>query len=164
MEILESYLRPALVPDERWDDVRRWSRNHRFVRWARSEYMFAEFGSEARDALLAYPELRTAPLLAKSRERSVVLRALGGGLGGGGGSERRPPPPPPSSRSLTRALRMRSWSRTKNVDAGWERMGEIGPFLCIAATRLEQFSFDHALIIETGICSYSAYGIGRVDG
>ena len=57
--------------------------------------MFAEFGSEARDALLAYPELRTAPLLAKSRERSVVLRALGGGLGGGGGVRTTSPPPSP---------------------------------------------------------------------
>jgi hypothetical protein len=44
LHILERYLRPALVPDEQWSDVRRWQFNARLLKWARAEFLLAKYG------------------------------------------------------------------------------------------------------------------------
>ena len=45
LEALEGYLRPALVPNERWEDIpSRWYFNTPFVKWARLELLKAKYG------------------------------------------------------------------------------------------------------------------------
>jgi len=50
MTYLERTLRPSLVPNERWHDVRMWQFNSRFLRWIRREILEAQYGILVSDA------------------------------------------------------------------------------------------------------------------
>mmetsp|Transcript_6991 Transcript_6991/g.20952 ORF Transcript_6991/g.20952 Transcript_6991/m.20952 type:complete len:521 (-) Transcript_6991:33-1595(-) len=119
---LESYLRPAIVPNERWDDVVRWQHNRRFVRWARSEFLAAKYGQALRVALKEYPELNVAPLQNRIKAKASIRNAF---RRVDASSTDRDSTPLPSARLLSKELKMERWSRGKNVDAGWDRMTKI---------------------------------------
>lgn len=46
MESFEKYIRPVLLPNEKWSDRHTWAFNHRFVMWLRKEYLMAKFSQE----------------------------------------------------------------------------------------------------------------------
>lgn len=68
LAVLERYLRPALLPNEKWSDVAGWMFHIRLVKWARSEVLWALHGDHVKTALLAYPKLRRSPQLLTARE------------------------------------------------------------------------------------------------
>jgi len=74
--VLESYLRPALVPNERWSDVQKWQFHSRLLRWARTEFLTAKYGAAIRSALHAFPTLRKSPQLQSAPNRGVVAKLL----------------------------------------------------------------------------------------
>ncbi|MGK3736156.1 MAG: hypothetical protein ACI8RD_007514 [Bacillariaceae sp.] len=76
--VLDEYLRPSLLPNNRWSDVENnWRYHLRVVAWARKEFLISKYGPHIQEALMAYPQLRNSPQL------------LGTTSGGSGGSLRR---------------------------------------------------------------------------
>jgi len=65
--VLERYVRPALLPNERWSDARQWQFHSHIVKWVRGEYLWAKFGPHVQSALLAYSQLRDAPQMQPTR-------------------------------------------------------------------------------------------------
>ena len=61
IQVLEKYLRPALVPDETWSNIRRWQFHSRLIKWARKEYLLAKHLPRLRTALDAFRALRESP-------------------------------------------------------------------------------------------------------
>ena len=111
LEALEGYLRPALVPNERWEDIpSRWYFNTPFVKWARVELLNAKYGENVRDTLM---------LPKYSAELSAMLPGLAAG------TDAAPPDHPPSMATLTKAFQMTEWTRDKNSDAVSNRVRAI---------------------------------------
>ena len=116
--VLERYLRPVLVPNEKWSDVQRWRYHTRFLKFARTEYLRARYGSDLRAALEKYPKLRRSPQITLGGS----LRRL---LGGGSDTAEFQTVMLPSSTTLINALNMKTWKRTKDSDAIWIRMTDL---------------------------------------
>lgn len=116
--VLERYLRPVLVPNEKWSDVQRWMFHTRFLKFARTEYLRARYGSDLRMALAKYPKLRRGPQI----QLGGSLRRL---LSGGSDSAEFQSVMLPSSTTLIKALNMTTWKRTKDADAIWNRMTDL---------------------------------------
>ena len=110
LESLEGYLRPALVPNERWEDIpSRWYFNTPFVKWARLEYLKAKYGEDVSNTLL---------LPKYSEELSAMLPGLAG-------NDAAPPDRPPSVETITKAFQMTDWTRQKDADAVSNRVKAI---------------------------------------
>ena len=124
LQALQTYLRPALVPNEQWGDVVRWYFNTRFVKWARMEYLTAKYGDDVRMALSMpkYGDLSSVlPMAATNSSNTAPLE--GGGTKDASISISSPPPP--SAATLIKAFNMKHWTREKNSDAVSDRMREI---------------------------------------
>lgn len=113
--VLESYLRPALVPRERWADVQKWQFHARLIKWARTEFLAARHGGAIRSALHSYPALRKSPQLQSAPNRGVVATLL---------FEKEPDPSDaglsttfkvPTTAILTKAFDMQNWKTTKDL-------------------------------------------------
>ena len=76
LAVLEKYMRPSLVPNEKWSDVQKWQFHSRLIKWARKEYLSVTHGPQVRAAFVAFPELQTARQLA--RRRRTITRLLAG--------------------------------------------------------------------------------------
>jgi hypothetical protein len=77
LQVLEKYLRPALVKNEQWSNVQTWQFHNRFRQWARTEFLVAKHGPDLRGALDAFPAVRRSPQLTGSRS---LQRRMGGRL------------------------------------------------------------------------------------
>jgi hypothetical protein len=77
VQVLEKYLRPALVNNEQWSNVQTWQFHNRFLQWARTEFLLAKHGPDLRGALDAFPAVRQSPQLTGSRS---LQRRMGGRL------------------------------------------------------------------------------------
>jgi hypothetical protein len=77
LQVLEKYLRPALVKNEQWSNVQTWQFHNRFRQWARTEFLLAKHGPDLRAALDAFPAVRRSPQLTGSRS---LQRRMGGRL------------------------------------------------------------------------------------
>ena len=140
MAALERYLRPVLVPNEKWSDVTRWMFHTRFLKFARTEYLLAQYGSDLRAALTKYPRLRQGPQVSVGGS----LRMLLGGefLKGDFQSVVLP-----SSKTLVSAFQMKSWNRSKDPEAIWDRMTELttqlgGEIISVPGTSLRFPALD----------------------
>lgn len=124
LQVLEEYLRPVLVPNERWSDVTRWHFHHRFLKWARAEFLAAKYGPELQEALQAYPKLRSGPQVQKRMSRGNTLLSF---LGGGGQRAQSDDDELilPNSNTVIKGFQMGKWNRRKDVDAGWRHLANI---------------------------------------
>jgi hypothetical protein len=67
---LESYLRPALLPNEQWSDVNPWRFHKRLLKWVRTEFFRAKYGLDVQGALLYHdPALKQSPQLAIAKQQ-----------------------------------------------------------------------------------------------
>jgi len=71
VSVLEQYLRPALVQQEKWSDVMKWNFNRHFIKWARTEFLRAKHGTAVQDSLQTYPKLRQSPQLSAMSSRRL---------------------------------------------------------------------------------------------
>ena len=111
LEALEGYLRPALVPNERWEDIpSRWYFNTPFVKWARLELLKAKYGEDVKSTLMM-PKY--------SAELSAMLPGIAAS------KDAMPPDQPPTMATLTKAFQMTEWTREKNTDAVSNRVRAI---------------------------------------
>lgn len=131
VSLLESYLRPALLPNERWSDVRLWQFHHRIVKWARTETLLAKYQDELRLTMDAFPALRRSPQLSWRRRKSPVASLLTTGKLPVDDVERsdnkndhalaRLPP----CLLVTQAFGLERWSQNKNLRATGREMARI---------------------------------------
>ena len=123
LKILESYLRPVLVPNEKWSDVVRWQYHTRFLKWAREEFLFAKYRSALLDGLERYPNLRSAPQIAAAVQNRVCNRVFGDPKKDDNTllktSEL------PSAKLVIDAFGMQQWTRDKDEEGEFARMEEI---------------------------------------
>jgi hypothetical protein len=68
LQILEKYLRPALVPHECWSDIRLWQFHYRIIKWIRTEYLIAKYRPSLRRIL--FDESSTYKSIRKSQQLS----------------------------------------------------------------------------------------------
>jgi hypothetical protein len=135
IQVLEKYLRPALVQNEHWGNVQTWQLHNRFLQWARTELLLAKHGPDLRAALDAFPAVRQSPQLTGSRS---LQRRMGGRLTqmlAGGGSLPLDQPETnadsnsnsklPTSVTLSKAFRLNDWSRGKDHGATGKEMRRI---------------------------------------
>jgi hypothetical protein len=61
IRVFERYLRPALIPNEKWSDVRKWQFHSRLIKWVRAEFLVAKYGSSVRRIFKSFPALRKSP-------------------------------------------------------------------------------------------------------
>jgi hypothetical protein len=134
IRVLESYLRPALVKNERWSDVRRWQFHSRLVKWARTEFLLAKYGGVIRNALHSFPTIRKSPQLAGSsllQPGGAAASLLAGKLPFDlfeddhvdereGGTAKLP-----LSSLLTKAFGMNDWKLTKDEKAAQKEVARI---------------------------------------
>lgn len=119
LEAFESYMRPILVPNEKWSDVMRWQFQIRFLNWARVEFLRAKFGLDLKEAIDAYPKLRMGPQASVTQAKRK-LGFLVARQDDGKGKEWLPSIP--STNTVLKAFQMKNWSRNKNSNAGWKQM------------------------------------------
>ena len=111
LEALEGCLRPALVPNERWEDIpSRWYFNTPFVKWARLELLKAKYGEDVKSTLMM-PKYST--------ELSAMLPGLAAN------KDAVSPDQPPTLATVTKAFQMTDWTREKNTDAVSNRVRAI---------------------------------------
>ena len=122
LQAFESYMRPILVPNERWSDIMRWQMNIRFLHWARNEFLAAKYGLDLKEALEAYPKLRSGPQVLESKAKRKLKFVLGDKDSAG---EKEWLQSTPSAHLVQTAFQMQSWSRKKDNDAAWKRMIQI---------------------------------------
>jgi len=122
LQALQTYLRPALVPNEQWGDVVRWYFNTRFVKWARMEYLAAKYGDDVRMALSMpkYGDLSSVLPMAAAAATNSSNNAAPKDASISISSS-----PPPSASTLIKAFNMKHWTKEKNSDAVSDRMREI---------------------------------------
>ena len=71
LQVFEKYIRPALLPNNTWSDVRIWQFHHRILKWLRTEYLIAKYRPTIRQILLQSDQshhksaLRKSPQLTK---------------------------------------------------------------------------------------------------
>lgn len=122
LTILESTLRPVLVPNEKWSDVNRWMFHARFVSWARNEYLYTMHSSELHDVFTKFPALRRGPQLSSAlrnqmrrevgrddNQRTIIYRAQN----------------LPSTNTIVKAFGMDGWTGQKNRNATWLQMDTL---------------------------------------
>jgi hypothetical protein len=51
LRVLERYIRPALVYNERWSDIRQWQFHSRILKWTRTQYLIARYSPTIRHLL-----------------------------------------------------------------------------------------------------------------
>ena len=113
LEALEGYLRPALVPNERWEDIpSRWYFNTPFVKWARLELLKAKYGEDVQSTLMM-------------PKYSTELSAMLPGLAAAANKDTVSPDQPPTLATLAKAFQMADWTREKNTDAVSDRVRAI---------------------------------------
>lgn len=118
METFESYMRPILVPNEKWSDIMRWQFHVRFVNFVRVEYLAAKWGLDLKDAIEAYPKLRIGPQASATR----MKRKLGMLWPEPQQEGKEWLPLLPSTNTIVKAFQLQSWSRKKNMNGVWKRM------------------------------------------
>ena len=118
MQAFENYMRPILVPNEKWSDVMRWQFHARFVNFIRNEYLAAKWGLDLKDAIEAYPKIKMGPQASATR----MKRKLG---------MLWPEPQQegkewlslvPTTNDVVKAFQLQSWSHKKNMNAIWKKM------------------------------------------
>jgi len=123
VQILERYLRPALLPNESFDDFLRplflcHSKPHNnfinFIKWMRSEYLIAKYGILVQRAIKKFPELRDDA--AGLNSEGVVS-----GVQTADGKEMEIPLEKilPSVDTVVKAFGLHDWNRRKAVDITW---------------------------------------------
>jgi hypothetical protein len=119
LDAFESYMRPILVPNEKWSDVMRWQFHIRFLNWVRVEFLAAKYGLDLKEAIEAYPKLRMGPQASVTRVKRKLgfLVAKQDNIG-----VQEWLPAVPSTHTVEKAFQMHNWSRTKNINVGWKRM------------------------------------------
>ena len=123
LKILESYLRPVLVPNEKWSDVVRWQYHTRFLKWAREEFLFAKYRSALVDGLDLYPNLRSAPQIAAAVQNREYNRFFGSATKNDGAPLKTSFLP--STKLIIEAFGMQQWTRDKDDEGVFTRMEEI---------------------------------------
>eukprot|EP00527_Entomoneis_sp_CCMP2396_P006284 CAMPEP_0198148452 /NCGR_PEP_ID=MMETSP1443-20131203/41448_1 /TAXON_ID=186043 /ORGANISM="Entomoneis sp., Strain CCMP2396" /LENGTH=582 /DNA_ID=CAMNT_0043813139 /DNA_START=205 /DNA_END=1953 /DNA_ORIENTATION=+ len=78
LDVLESYVRSALVPNEKWSDVQEWQFNSRLIMWARKEYLLAKHRAHLKAAFEAFPSLRSTKQF--WRKQRTIAKLLSGNL------------------------------------------------------------------------------------
>ena len=122
LEAFESYMRPILVPNEKWSDVMRWQFHSRFLNWLRVEFLRAKFGLDLKEAIKAYPKLRMGPQVSMTQAK----RKLGFLVPRQDDREGKEwLPSIPSSKTVVKAFQMQNWSRSKDSNAVWKQMTRI---------------------------------------
>lgn len=114
LKILESFLRPVLVPTNQWKDVKRWQFQNRFIKWAREEILHAKFSPDLRASMAAYPDIPNSLQMQASRG-SVFRHASGSDYDSQHAGRKRPKAPKTSN--LQQALSMQDWSERKDTAA-----------------------------------------------
>lgn len=132
IRVLESYLRPALVKNEVWSDVRKWQFHTRLVKWARTEFLLAKHGAAIRSTLNNFPAIRKSPQLMRQRGGSTanilpgkLPFALFGDDNDRNDEQLGSTAKLPYSSLLTKAFGMSDWSQSKNWQAAGKDMGRI---------------------------------------
>jgi len=131
LKILESYLRPALVPTNEWIDITRWQFNNRFLKWVRGEYLIAKYGLDVKEALRSHPSLRIAHLQQKRQERRLNDSIFGSIFFGSDTSDMIAQQNKdnrlflPSSQLVIKAFAMENWNQTKVPLAEYQTMEKI---------------------------------------
>jgi hypothetical protein len=127
MSILNTYLRPILVPNETFADVMRWQFHQRFLKWARTEYLVARYGNDLQEAFHAFPRLRLSPQLSgsSSKRRLQSLFGVKSTRLKDNDDDSELEYELPKCSTVRKAFRMQNWSRRKNVNAGWKRLNHL---------------------------------------
>ncbi|KAL7468240.1 hypothetical protein ACHAXS_008466 [Conticribra weissflogii] len=123
VQILERYLRPALLPNESFEDFHRplflcHSKPHNnfvnFIKWMRAEYLIAKYGILVQRAVKKFPELRDDA--AGLNSEGVVA-----GVQNADGNEMEVPLEKilPTVDTVIEAFGLHDWNRTKAVDVSW---------------------------------------------
>jgi hypothetical protein len=163
LKALESYLRPALVPHERWSDVERWRFHNRFLKWARAEFLLAKHGDYVRETVDLYPKLGI-----RQRKKSSFLKTVlvgGSSSDGADMGKKNGRLPLPSSSQLMKAFDMQNWNRTVSPQGGQVRMKKIAKQLGGAAIQFPGSSFCFAsLPDETDVSSTSLEDLLELAG
>lgn len=122
LSILESALRPVLVPNEKWSDINRWMFHGRFVSWARNEYLHTMYSSELHKAFTKFPTLRRGPQVS-SVLRDQLLRE------GRKGDNKRTLiyriQNLPTTNMIIQAFNMDGWNGQKDREATWLQMERL---------------------------------------
>lgn len=137
LQVLEKYLRPALVKNEEWSNVQTWQFHNRFRQWARTELLLAKHGPDLRAALDAFPAVRRSPQLTGSRS---LQRRMGGRLtqmlagnmpfdkpetSVDGTTANDSDSKLPTSAALIKAFQLQDWSLSKDHGATGKEMRRI---------------------------------------
>ncbi|GKY96302.1 hypothetical protein MPSEU_000589900 [Mayamaea pseudoterrestris] len=128
LKVLESYVRPALLPNEQWNDVSKWRFHPQVVQWLRREFLLAKHRDHVRAALDAFTSLRQSPQLSKSSSlfssSSLLTRIASGKLPfdksntkDNGPQESSKQSKLPSSELIRQAFDMRNWNDGKDHSA-----------------------------------------------
>jgi hypothetical protein len=140
VQVLEKYLRPALVKNEQWSNVRTWQFHNRFLQWARTEFLLAKHGPDLRGALDAFPAARQSPQLTGGLQRRIGGRLtlmLAGQLPFDKAETNTANSTAtvknandtnsklPTSATLSKAFQLHDWSRRKDHGATGKKMRRI---------------------------------------
>lgn len=126
VDVLDSFLRPALIPNDRWSDIEdNWRYNLRIVAWARKEFLIGKYGPYIQEAMVAYPKLRNSPQLSfmtSGNRRQLLLDLVHRGqintdnIGGGIPEKESPFLRLPTTETILSAFRMEEWSSQKRAE------------------------------------------------
>lgn len=103
IRILDSYLRPALVPNGTWGDIRKWQFHQRLLKWLRSQFLIAKHGP----TLYTLPEvIRRSTQLSRDIDSTETFTV-------------------PTTKSLVGALGLTHWTHDKDTVAARSTMKYI---------------------------------------
>eukprot|EP00934_Nitzschia_sp_Nitz4_P000433 Nitzschia sp. Nitz4//scaffold279_size24496//16175//17824//NITZ4_008383-RA/size24496-augustus-gene-0.8-mRNA-1//1//CDS//3329545400//433//frame0 len=174
--VLDEHLRPALLPNEQWGDVLQWMWNPRIMKWARQEFLVAKYGPRVKEALDAYPQLRSSPqfsrhptqrMLANIARGRLDLKPLSSSSSTSKGNKiANPRTLLPSSDTLVKAFEMYDWAKKKDTKKLRQSMDTIAQRLGGHAIKLDDGTVvGHAqLSIETDLRTVSLEDILEVAG
>ena len=136
MQVLHEKIRPALLPNELWSDVMKWRFNARVLKWARTEFLISKYGPDVKEALDAYPQIRSSPQLSKHPTQRMLMNIARGrpinlkskadqntttttnsrksNNKNKNNRKRKSTSMVPSTETLMKAFRMRSWAKDKH--------------------------------------------------
>jgi len=123
VKILEDYLRPVLVPNEKWSDVVRWQYHTRFIKWAREEFLAAKYSFALKKALERHPKIRESPQISTAghnQEGNTLLdhnNMEQNSIGRIGSI--------PSTKTIIDAFGMQEWRRVKDEEGIFARMEKL---------------------------------------
>ena len=58
IQVLDDYLRPALLPNDRWEDTSKWRWNFRVMKWARMEFLVSKYGPKVKASCFSFDARR----------------------------------------------------------------------------------------------------------